>query len=148
MNNFETPKEGNFIIWNSPKTCLGKIKSWEKWGCYFLQTSWGVVSQCKISWETPNVFQSFPVISWHYDNNLRYSGVGYFVSHRDVITFTGCYIYIISLGILYKYNIPENMNKKYNIAQISDCCRRKYLSTEDKRFSLPQNRDVKVGYFG
>ena len=43
--------------------------------------------------------------------------------------------FITSLGILWKYNISTNINKKYNITQISDCCRRKYSSMGDKKLT-------------
>ena len=52
------------------------------------------------------------------------------------------YFYNIPRDII-KYNNPANIDNKYNITQISDCCRKKYLSIGDKRFNLPQNREVK-----
>jgi len=59
--------------------------------------------------------------------------VGYFISHRDVIEIAGMlYFYDIPKDVI-EYNIPGNINKKYNITQISDCCRIKYLSTGDKK---------------
>jgi len=42
------------------------------------------------------------------------------------------YFYNIPRDVI-EYNITANINKKYNMAQISDCCGRKYLSTGDKR---------------
>jgi len=59
--------------------------------------------------------------------------VGYFISHGDFIEIAGMlYFYNIPRDVI-EYNIPGNINKKYNITQISDCCRRKYLSTGDKK---------------
>ena len=49
--------------------------------------------------------------------------------------------------MLQKYNFTANKNKKYNMAQISDCCGRKYSSTGDKNYYCVPNLECKGYYF-